>query len=169
MRGPRDVAPYLWMLNLGADDGPKAQAFMRAALADGVDDAEALALLADTNWRPNIVVAFAVAIGLRSAPVIDALWATLDRGTWVSPQLAAAARIADDRFLARARERLVDPSRVDGKVAGALLALAREAAPDEPWIAERMADTTLAASIATAVDDGGAIATAWYRAVRSRG
>ena len=164
-RGSHEVAPYLMMLHLAGADGPAALGIVRGVLAQGVDEQEALALLADTNWRPNLVVAFAAAVGLSSPAVTDALWTALDRGSWVAPQLAVAALIADDRFLDRARARLLDPTRLDAKAAGALLAMATVAAPGEPWVAERAADPALTAHIASAVDDGAALARAWHRAV----
>ncbi|HEY3356002.1 MAG TPA: hypothetical protein VGQ83_22305, partial [Polyangia bacterium] len=136
------VAPYLRMLHLTGEDGDRAVAFVREVLAAYPPDAleeEAVALLDEANWRFHLVAAVAVVLGLRSPRLDAAVWEAFDRGSWVAPQLAATALIADADFAARARVRLDAAAGLGAKAAGALVALAELTPALAGWVARRRA------------------------------
>lgn len=63
-------------------------------------------LLEESNWRPHIVAAVAISLLHYESTSMTSLWAAFDSGSWVSPQLAAAACLRDPDFLAHARVRI---------------------------------------------------------------
>lgn len=73
---------------------------------------EVCAMLADFNWRPNLVAATAVIRArMMTGVVVKSLWTAIDRPSWVSPQLAVAASIVDPRFSDGARARIAAAAR----------------------------------------------------------
>jgi hypothetical protein len=164
-----DVAPYLRMLHLHTADGERAAAFIRDALVGsgaGAED-ELLRMLEGANWRPQLVAAVAVIAGALTPKIEAAMWKVLDVGSWVSPQLVVALSMRAPSFLPEALRRLEKP--VDGKVAGALLAMAMRLAPTDPTVIARSGDAELRALISRSLDDGAAFATAWLQQVRRLG
>jgi hypothetical protein len=100
---------------------PGAIAELEAALDDGGDwRAEALALLAG-GWRDQVTAAGAIALRGADDELAAALWHAVDASSWVSPQLVAAAAVADGGFEARAAERLGDATRRAPKTIGSLV------------------------------------------------
>lgn len=110
-----------------------------AALVDLVDDRvgraadpprEVAALLDDPDWRAQLVGVVAALVCPPDAWLDERLWSALDRGSFVSPQLAVAVYLRDPLFVGRAAP-LLDPY-ASPKRAGALAALVDRAGPVEP-------------------------------------
>lgn len=107
MRDSVGVSVCLKLLNLGGREAEDAVAAVRMAMQQSADlDAELLALLDEVDWRAHLPAAVAIGLGYADSRVVEALWRAFDRGSWVSPQLAAAAFLADPHFQARARQRI---------------------------------------------------------------
>ena len=64
------------------------------------------AMLAGADWRPHLVAAVALILdaGRRLDP--SPLWAAVDAGSWVTPQLVATAYLIDPSFPDRLRTRI---------------------------------------------------------------
>ena len=92
-------------------------------------EAEVLALLASKMYRPHLVGACAVWLGVKTPKTLLALWEAVDRETWVSPQLLVMASLCDPDFMRRARERLWSGVSVP-KATASLKYLCR----NEPWL-----------------------------------
>lgn len=69
--------------------------------------AELHQLLRDNDWRPQLVGAVALAFGAGDASHHDDMWAQVEAGSWVVPQLAAVLSVVDNTFTLRAKA-LVD-------------------------------------------------------------
>lgn len=92
--------PYLALLHAKAPD--RALALLHHAAQASPDfAADVQALLADDNWRMHLIAAAAVVVAPERCPV-DALWERIEAGSWVTPQLLAAAALADPTFPVRA-------------------------------------------------------------------
>lgn len=65
-----------------------------------------LPLLIDGGWRPHLIGCVVLLLDDEGKYDRQWLWDAIDHGSWALPQLVATAYLADDRFLARARERL---------------------------------------------------------------
>jgi hypothetical protein len=75
-------------------------------------------LLGRPGWRDHLPGAVAVLLSPRSGDLCGAMWGAIERGSWVSPQLAVALSRCDAQFVARARERIsagcpITPPRLD--------------------------------------------------------
>lgn len=115
---------------------------------------EVSAMLADFNWRPNLVAATAVIRArMMTGVVVRAVWTAIDRPSWVSPQLAVAASIIDPRFADGARARIAAASR-GGVLRAAVKTLTALAV---------LSETTLPA--VTDPDHGAEMALEWRRAM----
>ena len=100
------VPVYLTLLNLGSGS-ETAITILRHILGGDTDlTPQVVALLADFNWRPQLVGAVALRLGTANEESRDALWRAFDSGSWVSPQLAAIAFLVDENFEARSRLRI---------------------------------------------------------------
>lgn len=92
-----------------------------AATLSGCWRTEAPELLADAEWRAQLVATVALTLGGADAASSAALWRAVDGASWVTPQLVAAAFLVDARFEARAEERLLAVTRRSPKMLGALV------------------------------------------------
>lgn len=102
------VSLYLELLNLADPHGTElaVSAIQRSLMLSPDSDAEIVALLEDVNWRSQLVGATAILIGGASDRTLAALWHAMDCGSWVSPQLAVTAFLADPDFELQARSRI---------------------------------------------------------------
>lgn len=183
------VPPYLALLNLfNAAESRTAIEHVRASGRKSGDrlDAELHALLANVNWRPQLVGAVALLVVEASRQRLDLLWGALDRPSWVAPQLAAVASLTDPEFDLRTRERIERRCALDGagmremdgllrhtargpesvvgrskKLLSALMRLCEARPHTAVWLAAYAATEDLAAMVASDVDRGGEIATRW--------
>ncbi len=99
---------YEYLLHLNNNDGNLEPVLDNIATALESPDAEKWggSLLADSNWRPHLVGAFAALLAKEPAPYIPFLWQAIDGGSWVTPQLVATARIVDPDFSAEVMARV---------------------------------------------------------------
>ena len=67
---------------------------------------ELRAILNEPNWRIAQMAAAGIVMVGADAATLTALWARLDRGSWVHPQLMVAALLRDPDCAERVRERL---------------------------------------------------------------
>jgi hypothetical protein len=147
-------------------------------------------LLADRNWRPQLVGATALAFGWGSASHWDEAWRQLEMGTWVSPQLVVALSRVDPKFKERAHvllERLVSsgtpagfsikghiglrswasrhsergPGGTRQERAKTISALLAILGPGDQWVAGNVGRMELQELLASDADDGGKIAATW--------
>jgi hypothetical protein len=134
------------------------------------------AMLADPNWRPNLVAAVAVLFLPPDGRLAAPLWQALDEGSWVSPQLAVVLSLHDPGFAEAAIRRAwrqcpMTPERWGERFAGkpnpktlaALIAILGDLRPDE---AQRMrADPGIAPLLGEACEGGDRIALDWRRSL----
>lgn len=76
-----------------------------------------LAMLRQANWRPHLVACATLMLqpnGSVESSLLDALWETLEHGSWVSPQLVAVASRCDPSFTERSEIRLRQGCSVSG-------------------------------------------------------
>jgi hypothetical protein len=68
-------------------------------------EGELCALLNEPNWRGHLTAAVALVISEKAATkkVVEALWEALERGSWVSPQLAVCLSYIDPNFSLQAK------------------------------------------------------------------
>jgi hypothetical protein len=78
-------------------------------------------MLEDVAWRAQVIGALALVLGERRDSAHPALWRAIDGGSWVVPQLCAAAFLVDREFEAAAEERLLGTLRRAPKAIGALV------------------------------------------------
>lgn len=176
-------APYLGLLHLMK---PPIDLLRSAILVSGDTLAEHIEpLLAHENWRPQLVgiSAMLMAKNIESLP---ALWMAIDRPSWVSPQLTAAASLLDPTFETGARLRLERRCRLEigsgheawtperhstlgpnswfghsAKLMTSLIALYGQMFPDSEWLAELGNEPDVVELCASDTHDGGGIALEW--------
>lgn len=100
------VPIYLTLLNLGNGSELAVTILRRILEGDTNLTPQIVALLADFNWRPQLVGAVAMGLGAANEESRAALWQAFDSGSWVSPQLAAIAFLVDENFEALSRLRI---------------------------------------------------------------
>jgi len=181
------VLPYLTLLHMG-DGARKVVQCIKDVVGSNEDlEAATSVLLRDENWRPHLVGAVAVYLGVQTAETLEQVWRTLDAGSWVVPQLAAVLSLVDRHFLTASLERLTkrcpiikypdyetsDP--IEGHVArgpantsersckavSSLLFLLSKDYPEDRDVVVLMNDPGIAEMIADDVDDGARIALEW--------
>lgn len=186
-RMPSGVPAHLQLLNLGPRAVEAVDAVRDATMRSGERlDVEIAALLAESNWRPQLVGAVAVLVANANDVRLTALWSAIDRPCWSSPQLVAVASFADAAFDARARARLdrrgaldaretasmpwplrhsaLGPGSIADHAAKTLSALFRVCelrAGTSDWFASYAASEQLRAILASDTDRGGEIAERW--------
>ncbi len=89
-------------------------------------------LMSVKNWRPHIVGCFIACLIDRNEKVTELLWSCLDKGSWVSPQIAATLSLLDNSFIETATLKLEGGSfSSDAKRFMALFALINKLAPEQ--------------------------------------
>lgn len=133
---------YLSLLNL---EGPNARhaisLVVRCCASVSNPHEDVCRLLREINWRPHLVGAVAIATLTHDREVTLELWSAIDRGSWVTPQLAAAAFLRDPLFANHARERLRSGCIVHTTAYARLPALERHVSIGPAGTAERSAKT----------------------------
>jgi hypothetical protein len=116
---------------------------------------------------------FAVAIAVlpTNTQVIDQLWDSIDKDSWVAPQLVAVAFLRDLRFTDHASKRLRswgDSIKQSSKAPAALVRLI-ELLPKAPDSLKAAASApTLIELLNNDVDSSGSIAEEWLRSLREK-
>ena len=101
--GPKHPG-YLNLLHIDERDTLIA---LKAILWEDRDlSAQIVALLSEMDWRPQLVGATTMALGAADKATCAALWEAFDSGSWVAPQLAAAAFLTDPDFENQALSRI---------------------------------------------------------------
>jgi hypothetical protein len=95
---------YLELLHLDGAGTQPVIARILTAIKTGDTQRWVTALLHDANWRPHLVGAIALLLDLRLDS--NPLWAAIDGGSWVIPQLVVTAAHVDPRFREHVRERV---------------------------------------------------------------
>ena len=96
--------------------------------------------------------------------MMKTLWQTFDNGTWVAPQLAAAAFLQDPLFEERARARIMDDyERQYDKALAALVGLCRLLPSSQAWLDEALALEARQKAVTDEWDKGDEIAAHWLR------
>lgn len=166
---------------------------LKSAIVDSGDQLteEIGALLAYENWRPQLVGISAMLMAKDTAS-LPALWMAIDRPSWVSPQLAAAASLLDPAFETSARLRLERHCRLDinpernewtperhvalgpnswfghsAKLMTSLLALYGHMFPDRLWLQQLAQEPDVVEVCASDADDGGVIALEWRESAQA--
>jgi hypothetical protein len=108
LSGELPVGPYLLLLNMSS---PEADVLALRVVQSAIDSSphikqEIIALLAEANWRPQLVGAVALYLTGAETETIAALWAAFDSLSWASPQLAGVLRLTDPDFETAARARI---------------------------------------------------------------
>ena len=186
---------HLTLLNLGKGSEVAVAALERLMGTDADLTPQVVALLADFNWRPQLVGAVAMGLGAANEESRDALWRAFDSGSWVSPQLAAIAFLVDEDFEARSRLRIeagcpINLDRLQGldwvvrhsaagpgnsashssKALSALAGLCQRLPSTHFWLEPILLRDEIQQSIQSDYDGGGRIATGWLDGfVRVRG
>ena len=102
-----DRNPYLALLGL---HDPRSLDVVRTIrdVAAAPDSASfVVTLLRDVNWRPHLVGAIATYYNPTNG-TINQMWAALNAGSWVTPQLAGILSKRDTNFVDNAMARLAD-------------------------------------------------------------
>ena len=117
---------YLSLLNLeGADASQAVSLVIKCCASVSNPYQDICRLLRESNWRPHLVGAVAIATITHKREATRELWSAIDRGSWVTPQLAVAAFMRDPMFVDNARERLRSGCLVDMSACARLPALER--------------------------------------------
>ena len=187
--GPHDSAPaYLSLLHL-QDPDLAVRTKVLAALQDPDYGPAICHLLAQPDWRGHLIAAIAVSMAVDSRDFIGSLWGAFDRGSWVSPQLAATLLCVDPDFAKAAMSRLFDsgpvlppkglfslerhvatgpasPSHRSAKNAAALMGLLREELLQPDLLSSLDSSADVAELCLMDVDMSGDIAIQWLRELR---
>jgi hypothetical protein len=180
----------LTLLGLNGSQAVEAVGAVKHAMSLSRDlETELTKFLDDSNWRPHLVAAVAVTFAIPSESLLARIWAAFDGGSWVSPQLAAALSVCDERFREKALDRLkrgcavVNPPTYEsslhkhsaagpagsyeraGKAASALAALLKtNATPQELDVIN---SSNVQQIVAADIDTGGGIALNWLEKLKS--
>jgi hypothetical protein len=168
-RGDLDVPGYLPLLNLGdAEEVLRVVDGIREAYGAGDPSLPVAAMLADRNWRPHLVAAVAFLLDTDSLLDPGLLWSTIERGSWVIPQLAVAAMYTDPDFAPTAAGVVERLGHRNGKLTASIIGL-RAFVPSmgervDSWRADPVLIEALEADAAW--DGSGAIAAHWAERIR---
>jgi hypothetical protein len=183
------VPLHMTLVDLGPGADVAIAAIREAGQRSGAGlDEELRALLAEPNWRPQLVGATALLVLGARADSACALWTALDRPCWASPQLAASGQRVDPGFAANARMRVERRCRLDSggalvtpwperhsamgpdsihahswKLLSALIALCRGRLETSAWLEPLLAAADIREMLAKDTTRGGELAVRWLR------
>lgn len=139
---PGNPPGYLALLHLDRPEATRAISSVMKCCASAPRPYEDICrLLRQTNWRPHLVGAVAIATLASNSKANDELWLAIDKGSWVTPQLAAVAFLHDPLFADHARERLRSGCPVDTSRSAGLGAAERHSSTGPGGSVERSAKT----------------------------
>jgi len=180
---------YLDLLNLGPGADAAIDRLRGILDAEQYKMSEIEALLADVDWRPQLVAAVAIAIDPSTHIAIPSLWSALLGGTWVAPQLAAVLSIADRDFEEIAQRKIDGLCRIEGtrwlsiggapdqsgpgvvnhfsgKALSALIAMCELRPEWQFWLNPLVDRADVKDAVAKDFDGGGYIATRWLKSLQ---
>ena len=191
LAGLHPIPAYLELLNLerNAKDSVSLVTHCCRSVSDPYKDIGRL--LVDQNWRPHLVAAVALSVSVFNRNAFDQLWFAMDAGSWVTPQLAAAAFLRDPAFVERARERLASGCKVvvrqepgltpqtqpvgrvpvgsdprSAKLAASLVGLAKLCPQRPDWLSAQLQSPEVQDLLSKDVDNSGDIAQRWLSELR---
>jgi hypothetical protein len=191
--GPR-TSGYLPLLNLVEPEATASISLVIQCCASTSNPyPDICGLLRGNDWRPNLVGAVAMATLTHDPEANNELWDAIDRGSWVTPQLAAVAFMRDPMFGDRARERLrsgclADISRVaplaaaarhtstgaggsverSEKTAASLVKLAGLLPQKPDWLIAATSSPEMIKLLSKDIDASGLIAEGWLKALKEK-
>jgi hypothetical protein len=185
-----EPAPLL-LLSMRSGEASAAIDRIERALASEGSAGSVDAMLASPDWRPHLVAAVALILdtGQRLDPA--PLWAAIDGGSWVTPQLVATAYLIDPSFPDRLRTRIkagcpvevpanlspqerhratgpASPEQRSAKMSVSLMSIGLLAPSLAGWLKSAANGPQLAALRAADRDHSGNIAENWLKNVESQ-
>ena len=97
---------YLRLSNLDGPDAKNLVASIMKCCRSPQAPQSVRGMLYRPDWRPHLVAAIALTMLPYEEETLEALWRAIDTGSWVTPQLAAAAFLQDKDFSGQARTRV---------------------------------------------------------------
>ena len=133
---------YLKLLHLDGPEATGAVSLVMKCCASVPNPYEDICrLLRQNNWRSHLVAAVALATLPSNTEANIELWNAIDKGSWVTPQLAVVGLLRDPMFADRARETLRSGCSVDASQAARLSAAERHSSTGPGGRVERSAKT----------------------------
>lgn len=183
----KSTAGYLKLLNLDTAGKRRAVSLVVKCCRASKDAHQEVAeMLNQMDWRPHVVAAVAISVLDFDRRSIQQLWAAIDGGSWVTPQLAVAAYLKDPKFAEAARmriearcpvyERFSDSTALpdddcgpgtkgttiqSAKMAAALIRLVSLLPVPPAWIETERSSPEILALLSADVDISGKIAERW--------
>ena len=165
----KDVAGHLALLNLFTDDVPEVLRRIQTIVRDSPDAPVYIdRMLSDTNWRPHLVAAAAVLLLPKPTDHHASLWAAIDRGSWVTPQLVVTAYLSDAGFIDRARSRITEPEGSmdrSAKMMVSLLTVCRRIESMKETVAAEASEREVKKLVRDDIDGAGTIVEEWLKSV----
>lgn len=97
---------YLVLLNLATEDSVASVNAIKVCCMKPSSLSDVSLLLEESNWRPTLVACVAALFMSHTPETTKQLWQRLDRGSWVTPQIAVVLSMTDPEFESQARRRL---------------------------------------------------------------
>lgn len=118
-RHPSDFGPfsdvfgpgtrYLSLLHLMRDEAQNCCNDISGIVESNEDASDYIRLmLADVNWRPHLVACVAALTSPDRNEYAGLMWAAIDAGSWVAPQLAVTLSFCDSDFVENAKQRILE-------------------------------------------------------------
>ncbi len=184
-----DFPGYLPLLNLTVKNAPESVRLVRECCGKSPEPFPAICdELKASGWRHHLVACVAAIISGYDQQVVALLWAQLDAGSWVTPQLAVALHFRDPDFVQGARSRVERGCPIQRspllpldeyaqsaaaarmpkdspKAVASLLYLLQLESPTPEWLATLSISLETKALLARDFDDSGRIAAAWLERI----
>jgi hypothetical protein len=112
VRGRRFYSMHLLNLNTRFFDIPATIADLRSIVANedlAMIERDSLIVLQSLDYRVHLIGCGVMLAGVITPALKEALWVRLQRGSWVSPQLAATAYLSDPNFVEKGVRLIKDP------------------------------------------------------------
>ena len=114
-QGFAGLPPFMPLLNLFPEEFAEKSLCLVKGIVDSAPepDTEIVSLFEQINWQFHLPAAVATLMSVRQMTLIQSLWNAFDHGSWVMPQLAVIASLADGEFSANAKHRITNLCPVD--------------------------------------------------------
>jgi len=164
---------YLPLLHLCGSEATHAISLVMKCCASVSNPHQGICrMLRQPAWRPHLVSAVAIATLPYDPETNHALWFAIDKGSWVTPQLAVAAFLRDPAFVDHAQGRLRSGCPVDtdhvapsAKMAASLVRLISLRLQQPDWVSAQAA-AKVTSLLNKDVDSSGEIAERWLMALK---
>lgn len=105
-KGELSVPGHLVLLHLDGSDRNVVLDRIDHANKNGGNQEHIDGMLSQADWRPHLVAAWALLLDVAGTYKSTMIWCAIDMGSWVCPQLIAAATLVTDDFDAQVASRL---------------------------------------------------------------